>query len=92
LRFYPADDEHVLFYGKVSADNANRIFVAVNLDPAAPHDAAVEFPLAEMGIAGAEPFIAVELFSGVEYRWRGARQHLRLDPEVNPAAIFRVER
>jgi starch synthase (maltosyl-transferring) len=92
LRFYPADDEHVLFYGKISADNANRIFVAVNLDPAAPHDAAVEFPLAEMGIAGAEPFTAVELFSGVEYRWRGARQHLRLDPEVNPAAVFRVSR
>jgi len=45
-----------------------------------------------MGIAEVETFRAVELFTGEEHRWRGARQRLRLDPEVNPAAIFRVER
>ena len=92
LRFHPADDGHVLFYGKTSEDGANRVFVAVNLDPFAPHEAMIEFPLAEMKIAEVETFTAVELFTGTEHRWRGARQRLRLDPEVNPAAIFRVTR
>jgi starch synthase (maltosyl-transferring) len=92
LRFCAADDEHVLFYGKVSHDLTNQIFVAVNLDPAAPHDAVVEFPLAEMGIAADEAFAAVELFTGMEFRWRGARQTLHLDPQINPTAIFRVTR
>jgi starch synthase (maltosyl-transferring) len=90
LRFYPADDVHVLFYGKVSDDGLNRIFVAVNLDPFAPHEATVEFPLAEMHVAEVETFTAVELFTGEEHRWQGARQRLILDPATNPAAIFRV--
>ncbi|MGO8917422.1 MAG: maltotransferase domain-containing protein [Stellaceae bacterium] len=92
LRFCPADDPQVLFYGKASDDGANHVFVAVNLDPFAAHAAEVEFPLAEMGIAETETFTAVELFTRQEYRWRGARQRLTLDPGTNPAAIFRIAR
>ena len=32
-RFYESDDEHVLCYGKRSADGGNAVLVAVNLDP-----------------------------------------------------------
>ena len=92
LRFYPADDAQVLFYGKMTEDGANRIFVAVTLDPVSPREATVEFPLSAMGIAEGETFTAVELFTGMEHRWQGARQRLRLDPHVNPATIFRIER
>jgi starch synthase (maltosyl-transferring) len=92
LRFYPAQDDHVLFYGKLTADRANMIFVAVNLDPARPREAVVEFPLADMHIAEVETFTALELFTGTEHRWQGARQRLRLDPAINPAAIFRIAR
>jgi starch synthase (maltosyl-transferring) len=92
LRFYPADDDHVLFYGKMTADGANAIFVAVNLDPFAAHEATIDLPLADLRIAEVETFTAVELLTGEERRWRGAGQRLRLDPEVNPAAIFRIER
>jgi len=90
LRFYFSDDPNVLFYGKVSEDGANRIFVAVNLDPFAPHEAVVEFPLAEMRLAQVETFAAEELFTGRQHRWRGARQRILLDPGTNPAAIFRI--
>ena len=92
LRFHPADHDQVLFYGKMTEDGSNRVFVAINLDPFAAHEATIELPLAAMGIAEVETFRAVELFTGEEHRWRGARQRLRLDPDVNPAAIFRVER
>ena len=92
LRFYPAADDHVLFYGRMTEDRANAIFVAVNLDPFASRETVVEFPLADLHIAEVETFTAVELFTGTEHRWQGARQRLRLDPEVNPAAIFRIKR
>ncbi len=91
LRFYPAEDEHVLFYGKISDDGANRIFVAVNLDPFAVHETVIELPLHALRIADGATFMATELLSDSEHRWRGARQRVRLDPEVNPAAIFRIE-
>jgi len=92
LRFYPSDSDQVLFYGKMTENGANMIFVAVNLDPMAAHEAVLEFPLAAMRIAEVETFTAVELFTGTRHRWRGARQRLRLDPASHPAAIFRVER
>jgi starch synthase (maltosyl-transferring) len=92
LRFYPADNPNVLFYGKATEDGANRVFVAVNLDPFAAHEAVVEFPLAEIHIAEVETFTAVELFTDRQYQWQGARQRLTLDPDVNPAAIFRIVR
>src|SRR3546814_16629324 len=42
LRFYPAHDDNVLFYGKLTADGGNMIFVAVNLDPFEAHEAEIE--------------------------------------------------
>src|SRR3546814_866165 len=42
LRFYPAHDDNVLFYGKLAADGGNMIFVAVNLDPFEAHEAEIE--------------------------------------------------
>ena len=92
LRFYPADDDAVLFYGKAAAGGADRIFVAVNLDPFAVRTAEIQLPLAEMGIAEVETFTALELLTGSTHRWRGARQRLVLDPAVNPATIFRITR
>jgi starch synthase (maltosyl-transferring) len=91
LRFYLAEDDRVLFYGKISEDGANRIFVAVNLDPFTVRETALELPLAALRISEGDLFRVTELLSGTEHRWRGARQRVRLDPEVNPAAIFRIE-
>ena len=59
LRFYPADDDSVLFYGKSTLDGTNTIFVAVNLDPFEPHQAVLEFPLQALGIT-AQPTFQVE--------------------------------
>jgi starch synthase (maltosyl-transferring) len=92
LRFYPAEDEGVLFYGKISEDGANRIFVAVNLDPFTARETVIELPLAALQIGEGDLFKVTELLSGAEHRWRGARQRVRLEPEVNPAAIFCIER
>jgi starch synthase (maltosyl-transferring) len=90
LRFHPAHDEHVLFYSKVTADRSNMVFVAVNLDPYAAHEAMLDWPLHEMGVKPHEEVELEELFTGIRTRWRGAHHPIRLDPEANPAAVWRV--
>lgn len=90
LRFYPADSDWILFYGKMTADRSNMVFVAVNLDPFEAHEATVEFPLADMGIGVDDAYEAEDLLSDERHLWRGASQHMRLDPQHNPVAIYRV--
>ncbi|MGE0746833.1 MAG: alpha-1,4-glucan--maltose-1-phosphate maltosyltransferase [Rhodospirillales bacterium] len=90
LRFYPADSDSILFYGKMTRLRDSMVFVAVNLDPFEAHDAVVEFPLAEMGLADDDAFEAEDLLTDERHLWRGARHRIRLDPKRNPAAILRV--
>ena len=90
LRFYRADSDSILFYGKMTADRSNMMFFAVNLDPFETHEATIEFPLGDMRIGDEDAFEAEELLGGERHLWRGANQRVRLDPHANPAAIFRV--
>ncbi|HXV24590.1 MAG TPA: maltotransferase domain-containing protein [Alphaproteobacteria bacterium] len=91
LRFHPASDDNVLFYGKMSFDRDNIILIAVNLDPFEPHESRLELPLSEMGIGEEDSFEVEELLTGSKHLWRGSSQSVRLDTEA-PAAIFRVRR
>ncbi len=90
LRFCEADDDGVLFYGKMTLDGGNMIFVAVNLDPFDAREAVLHFPLDRMGVPPGETFEVEELLSGRRHLWRGARHRVHLDPQVNPAEIYRV--
>jgi starch synthase (maltosyl-transferring) len=92
LVFYESDDEHVLCYGKRSADGANAVLVAVNLDPFAAHETQVRLPLDALGIAADESFQATDMIADERHLWRGPMQRVRLDPRTEPAAIFRLER
>jgi starch synthase (maltosyl-transferring) len=91
LRFHRASDPNVIFYGKTMPDRSNMIFVAVNLDPFDAHDSELEFPLAEMGVPEGESFELEELLADARHLWRGSVQTVRLDPGLNPAAIYRVK-
>ncbi|MBI3455419.1 MAG: alpha-1,4-glucan--maltose-1-phosphate maltosyltransferase [Candidatus Rokubacteria bacterium] len=92
LRFYEADDDNILFYGKRSADGANTILVAVNLDPFEAHEARLRLPLLELGIGPEERFQVRELITDQRHLWRGPIQAIRLDPRAEPAAIFHISR
>ena len=61
MRFYAANDDNILFYGKMTEDRRNAIFVAVNLDPFDAHSATIKGPLHEMGIAEDETYEVEEL-------------------------------
>jgi starch synthase (maltosyl-transferring) len=90
LRFYAASSDSILFYGKMTADRSNMVFVAVNLDPFEAHEAAIEFPLGDMNVGADDAFEVEDVLTGERHLWRGARQQVRLDPQTNPAAVFRV--
>jgi len=92
LRFFESDDDNVLCYRKVSADGANALLMAVNLDPFEAHEARVRLPLDALGIGPDERFGVHELITDRRALWKGAEQTLRLDPRGEPAAIFRVDR
>jgi starch synthase (maltosyl-transferring) len=92
LQFHPADDENVLFYGKISFDRANSVFVAVNLDPFEAHEARLDLPLEALGIPEGKTFQVEELLTGRKHLWRGRRHTVRLDPHANPAEIYRISK
>ncbi|HET7675718.1 MAG TPA: maltotransferase domain-containing protein [Gammaproteobacteria bacterium] len=90
LRFYPAYDDNILFYGKMTPTRDNIIWIAANLDPHNAHEADIELPLYEAGFADDAELDVESLLDGDRFRWRGRRQHIRLDPGFNPCVIWRV--
>ena len=92
LRFYPSDDPHILFFGKMTPERDNVVFVAANLDPFATHAGLVDVPLADLGIEPHQTYRMHELISDRWYEWRGPRGYVELDPEVEPAQIFVLQR
>ncbi|MBM3220531.1 MAG: alpha-1,4-glucan--maltose-1-phosphate maltosyltransferase [Candidatus Rokubacteria bacterium] len=92
LRFYQSDSPHILWYGKMTEDRENAIFVAVNLDPTAERESMVEVPLDVLGIPANRPYTMHELLSDRTWEWVGPRGFVKLYPDVDPAQVFRLER
>jgi starch synthase (maltosyl-transferring) len=92
LRFYGADNEIVLCYGKALPDTKDWVVIVVNLDPFQAHETMFHLPIGEFGIAQDEQYRAVDLMSGETFIWTGPSQHLNLDPRGEPARIFAIER
>ena len=90
LRFYGSDDDNILFYGKRSADGADSVWVAINLDPFEAHEARLDLPMVELGLPPDGRLEVHELITDQRQLWRGPVHSLRLDPAQEPAAIFRV--
>jgi starch synthase (maltosyl-transferring) len=92
LRFYPADDPHVLFYGKMTPDRQDAVFVAANLDPFAVHSTGVELPLGDLGLGEHQPYRLHDALTDTWHEWRGRGGRITLDPQVEPAAVLVLHR
>jgi starch synthase (maltosyl-transferring) len=92
LRFYPAENENVLFYGKMTEARDNIILVIVNLDPWQAHDAFIDVPVEEFGWLPSDSYQVHDLLWDERYLWHGKRNFVRLDPHTKPLHIFRVRR
>ncbi|MFN2475876.1 MAG: alpha-1,4-glucan--maltose-1-phosphate maltosyltransferase [Chthoniobacterales bacterium] len=92
LRFYSADNDAILFYGKATVAKDNIILVVVNVDSARKQNSFIHVPLADFGLNEAEPYQVHDLLTDAHYTWRGSRNYVELDPKTQPAHIFRVRR
>jgi len=92
LRFYPASDDNILFYGKATEDRSNIVFVAVNLDPFKAHEATIYIPIHEFGITQTETYELHNLITGERTLCKGEQNTVTLDPEVEPAHIYSLEK
>jgi starch synthase (maltosyl-transferring) len=92
LRFYHADNDAIIFYGKMTAAHDNIILVVVNLDPHNKQHSYVDVPIDQFGSMNGEVYQVHDLLSDTRYIWRGRRNYVALDPEIQPAHIFRVRR
>ncbi|MGI8435414.1 MAG: alpha-1,4-glucan--maltose-1-phosphate maltosyltransferase [Chthoniobacterales bacterium] len=92
LRFYEAENDQILFYGKMTLAKDNIILVVVNLDPHATHHSYIHVPLAECSIAEADFYQMHDLLTDERFVWRGSRNYVELDPQTRPAHVFRVRR
>jgi starch synthase (maltosyl-transferring) len=92
LTFHHSSDRHVVWYGKTTADLADVIFVAANLDPDATHASVVDVPIDALGLEPDQPYRMHELLSDVTYEWRGRHGYVDLDPGQDPAQIFVLRR
>lgn len=92
IEFYEADNEHVLFYGKSTPDRRNILLVAVNLNPFQAQEARLQLPIGSFGIKPDEMYQVHNLITNQRDLVKGEVYSVRLDPQVEPAAIYAVRR
>ncbi|WP_455387749.1 maltotransferase domain-containing protein [Petrachloros mirabilis] len=92
LEFYEADNDQVLFYGKSTFDQRNSVLVAVNLSPFQVQEAHLRIPIAALGIKPEDTYQLHNLITDRRDLMIGDSYIVRLDPQVEPAAIFAVRR
>jgi starch synthase (maltosyl-transferring) len=92
LRFHDADNDAILFYSKMTAARDNIILVVVNLDPHRKQNSFVYVPIESFGQMESDVYQVEDLLSGTTYTWRGRRNYVELDPDIQPAHVFLVRR
>jgi starch synthase (maltosyl-transferring) len=92
LTFYEADNENVIFYGKMDGDLTNILLIAVNLDPFHKQACRIRVPLKTLGVETGRPYLVHELLSDDKYIWQEEWNQVELDPGFLPAQIYRVSR
>jgi starch synthase (maltosyl-transferring) len=92
LRFYPSDNEQIIFYGKSTPGMDNVILVVVNLDPHHVQSGLVRVPLAELGLGPTDSYQVHDLITNARFLWHGESNFVQLDPGTTCAHILRLRR
>ena len=92
LRFYPTDNDAILCYGKMTPSRDNIILVVVNLDPTRIQHSYVHVPMTDFGETDAAYYQVHDLLNDARYTWQDGSNYVELNPQTQPAHIFRVRR
>ncbi|HZJ11782.1 MAG TPA: alpha-1,4-glucan--maltose-1-phosphate maltosyltransferase [Methyloceanibacter sp.] len=90
LSFYNFWNDEVLYYGKWTEDLSDFLLFAVNLDPHNAQGGHFEVPLWEFGLPDSADIGVEDLVTGKRFTWSGKVQHMLLDPNDRPYAIWRL--
>ena len=90
LRFFPAYDERVLYYGRFDDASQSYVLFHVLLDPHAGSTFGFEVPLWEFGLPDEASIEVQDLVQGNHFTWHGKGHGLTLDPATRPYAIWRL--
>jgi starch synthase (maltosyl-transferring) len=101
VRFLQASSDQILYFAKSTRNGGgadtdaerfgdNTLLIAINLDPFAAHDAAIDVPLWRFGLPDDGTVHVEELTSDAHFSWHGRQQQIRLDPQQLPFAIWRI--
>ena len=86
LRFYPAHNDQIIFYGKPLPAEGDLILAAVSLDPFHVQEATIEVPLWEWQLPDDASANVHDLMRDTVSTWHGKLQRIRLDPADLPFA------
>ncbi|MBF0472330.1 MAG: alpha-1,4-glucan--maltose-1-phosphate maltosyltransferase [Nitrospirae bacterium] len=92
LRFHHCDNNNILFYSKSTPDLSNIILIAVNLDPHHEHETNLHIPLEEFYIKEKDSYLLINLLNDEKSIDKGHIKLITLDPDSEPAHIYRLER
>lgn len=81
----------MLGFAEGTASSHGDLLIAVNTDPFHAQETMVHVPVREMGLDEQQPYVVHDLLTGKRYTWRGVRNYVRLDPDVEPGHLFLVE-
>jgi len=90
LKFYKTDNDHILFYTKMTQDQHNILLFVINMDPYHSQEARLTIPLEEFGIQETASYQLHELIQAYRHEVVGPEYIISLDPNNEPAAIFAV--
>jgi starch synthase (maltosyl-transferring) len=93
LTFLPAHNDHILFFEKATESRDNVIVVAINLDPFNEQGADLELSWSTFNHWQLHDHAALDVvdqLSGERFAWQGRWQHVQLDPNTRPFAIWRI--
>jgi starch synthase (maltosyl-transferring) len=93
LTFLSAHNDRILFFEKATRSRENVVLVAISLDPFAPQEADLELPwhlYEHWHMQEWDALTATDLVTGQRSEWRSRRQHVRIEPDTRPFAIWRI--
>ncbi len=92
LEFHESSNDQVVFFGKSTVDKRNSVLVAVNLSPFHYQEAHLRIPIEALGIKAGDTYQLHNVIADRRDLMIGDSYIVRLDPQVEPAAIFVVRR
>jgi starch synthase (maltosyl-transferring) len=100
LTFHPSENPEIVFFHKAAPPPRDRadelatsdLLIAANVDPHRAQESIVHVPLEALGLGPDQPYTVEDVLTGARYTWRGTRNYVRLDPQLQPGHVLRVVR